>query len=243
MLNYLSEQAKKKEIIDLPFSNLTTKEREELDNARSECMDGEYITAAGRISTLVENKLREFIYSIFLLQYGDRHHRLQHIPRELYSYITENPKKDEQRGFAHSDNELTYLNRHRTYSIILGPKGVGSDNWRETFSQIFTGWDFSRMHSYLDLFFRYNLTSSHNKTEVFRPEHQSDISQYLRDSVNLLVKMNQSYHRYLKMAQKLETPGSTELAYYFSLKEFKDKFVLRPVTIDQSTKTKNYRVT
>ncbi len=167
IFNFLSDQIYKTDILPIPYEGLKNKEIEMLNTSRSDFANQDYPSAINKTTSMIEIKLRDFIYSVFLLQYGDRNHRLQRIPIKLHDYINKNPIKDKRYAFEFVGNELTYLNRHQYYPILLGP-GIGSDNWEHTFSHVFVGWNYVKMASYLQSFFKFNLTSAHNKVEVLR---------------------------------------------------------------------------
>ena len=228
IMTFLLEQIEKSFIIPISVTSLKLEEIEAFDIARSKFIAGNHLEAAGIISRLVENKLREFIYSVLLLQYGDS--RLQHIPIEHHETIKGHKKQDKDRGLPISKNELTYLNRQHYYSIVIGRHGVGADNWMNTFSKIFAKWDYQKMHSYLNMFYRFNLTSAHNKEEALK-ESGPNIFQYLIESIDLIIMINRSYSNFIDRAMKSEIIGYRELAYFFSLDDGKDKGNLQPMSI------------
>lgn len=233
VLRLISEQVTKDEILPIPFLGLRPEEFREFEVARFENSRGEHTSAARRTSTLVENKLREFIYSVFLLQYGDRSHRMQRIPIGFHSDIKTHADVDRARGLASNNNELTYLNRNQYYEILTGSGGryggIGYENWLHTFSGIFTGWDIFRMRSYMKTFYQFNLLGAHNKEEALTTINQSDINLYIMDSIKLFVKINQSYSMFLERVRRSEIPGSNEIGYYFQLD--KDTYTSQPVRV------------
>jgi hypothetical protein len=232
-----SEQVQMDEVLPIPIIGLKVEEFKDFEIARSDNIQGDYISAARRTSTLVENKLREFIYSIFLLQYGDQNHRMQRIPIKFHSDIKKHIIADRERGFASSKNELTYLNRDKYYEILTGRRGeIGYDNWLHTFSKIFAGWDAFRIQSYMKSFYHFNLLGAHNKGEVLTSINQSDINQYIMDSIKTLVKINQSYHTFLDRVKRGEISGSTEIGYYFQLDN--DTYTIQPVRVLSANRTK-----
>ncbi len=229
-----SEQIARDEVLPIPFMGIKAEEFKEFEAARFDNSRSDHISAARRTSTLVENKLREFIYSVFVLQYGDRNHRMQRIPIDFHSDIKKHVDMDKVRGFASSKNELTYLDRAQYYEILTGRSGggyggIGYDNWLHTFSKIFTGWDVFRMRSFLKSFYHFTLLGAHNKEEVLTTMNQSDINHYIMDSIKLFYKINQSYYLFLERVKKAEIPGSTEIGYYFQLD--KDNYTFQPVRV------------
>ena len=135
------------------------------------------------------DKLRNFIYSVFLLQFDDRKNRMKYIPYSHHKYIDENSTKDKQRGWTESKNELTYLNRHQYRGILFGPKQPGGSNWNYIFSKIFVGWDFRKMNSYFVRFYEFNIIASHNKN-ILETVDRSDILQYITDSIKFIININ-----------------------------------------------------
>jgi hypothetical protein len=231
ILRFLSDQVEKSKIFVIPVIGLKVDEIKSFDSIRMDYSQGKYTEAAYKLSNLMENKLRDFIYTVFVLQYNDRSTRLQHIPFGYHQYIKENSLKDKQHGFAECKNEMAYLNRHQYRYVLLGPSQPGNSNWHHVFSKIFVGWDFIRMERFLENFFNINLVASHNKKEVLTAIHQSDIHQYILDSIQLLILINKSYYLFFQQIQKNRIPGTSEIAYYFSLDNFKDNHRLRPISI------------
>jgi hypothetical protein len=88
----------------IPLSGLKKEEIEEFNKSRSDFTNVNYIDSASRISDLVENKLRAFIFSVYLLQFGDWSHRKHRIPIKLHTYIEKNPITDIRRGYQTSSN-------------------------------------------------------------------------------------------------------------------------------------------
>ena len=185
--------------------------------------------AVRRISTLVENKLREFIYSVFVLQYGHFNNRLQRIPIRFHDIIRKHIDKDKERGFTHSRNGLTYLNRQDYFDILVAYDGIGHDNWINTFSKIFAGWGIAQMRSYLDLFYQLNLISAHNKEGALTKKNQAEVYRFIVESIRLLEMMNRSYSLFLENAKKTERPGSSLADYYFSL--YENKYSVQPIHV------------
>ena len=191
----------------IPLKGLKTEEIREFVTVRADYSRGKYLSAPRLISTLVENKLRGFIYSVFALQYGDFNNRIQRIPIRFHNIIREHTDKDKKRGFTHNRNELTYLNRQHYFDILVAYEGISHENWLNTFSKIFVGWNMTQMGSYLDLFYQLNLVSAHNKEGVLTEPNQSDVYRFMVESIRLVVMMNRSYSLFLENAKKTETPG------------------------------------
>ena len=93
-----SDQVMKDNILPIPFIDLTIDEIELFDAARNFYREGELYSAVEKISTLVENKLREFIYSVFSLQYGEPNNRQQRIPHKIWDTIKTSINKDNKKG-------------------------------------------------------------------------------------------------------------------------------------------------
>jgi hypothetical protein len=81
------------------------------------------------------------------------------------------------------------------------------------------------------MFFKFHFTSSHNKKEGLSKMEASFIYDFITHSITFVSMINKSYFKFLERAQKLEITGLTELAYYFSLDDCKDKELLQPVRI------------
>jgi hypothetical protein len=114
IVKLFSEQVTKDKILHIPFIGLKIDEIIELDAARISYKEGDLSSAVGRILTLVETKMREFIYSVFLLQYGERNNRQQRIPIRIWSDIVNRMNKDKEIN----KNEFKYLNRNQYSELI-----------------------------------------------------------------------------------------------------------------------------
>jgi hypothetical protein len=231
-----SEQVTKDKTLPIPFIGLKKDEIKKLDAARISYKEGDLYSAVGKISDLVEPKMREFIYSVFLLQYGDPNNRQQRIPNWIWSDIKKRTNKDKEKGAAIDKNEFTYLNRNQYSELIAGWDGIGYDNWEHSFSKIFTrspGWDLFKVRSYLKTFKDFHLEESHNRPEYFTNLHQP-VYQFIMDSINILILINQSYSLFLERVKKAEIPGSTTIGYYFYL----NGGTLQPVRVSQTNRDK-----
>ena len=211
------------EVFKIPILGLKNDEIRAFNNARDLNRDGNYAKAAEEISELVEIKLREFLYSVFVLQYGDRNRRIQRIPRDLHKIIDKHEKSDRNQGFGYSKNELTNLTRENYCGIIVGQhtyNDIGTENWYRTFSKVFLGWNPVIVKTYFrNYFVKFNIRSVHFK-DVFTPTIQADINQFIIYSIELLVRINESYYNLLQNVKKISktgSSGSTETLYYFPL--------------------------
>ena len=227
IVSFLSDEVKMSNIMVIPLKGLKAEEIRKFVTTRADYSRGKYVSAARDISTLVENKLREFIYSVFALQYGDFNNRIQRIPNRFHNIIRGHIDKDKKQGFTRTRNELTYLNRQHYFDILVAYDGIGRENWTNTFSKIFAGWNMMQMGSYLDLFYQLNLVSAHNKEGVLTEPNQSDVYRFMVESIRLVVMMNRSYSLFLENAKKTETPGSSAAEYYFSLNQ--NKYSVQPI--------------
>jgi hypothetical protein len=234
IVRFLSEQIDKNNIMPIPAIGLKMEEIRDLDKARDDYRLAKYTSAARRISGLVENKLREFIYSVFILQYGDSRQRMNRIPKNFHYDLQKHIDKDKQCGFPISKNELTYLNRQHYFDILVARDGIGYENWQNSFSKILVGWDIGQMRSYLKMFYQCNLQSAHNKEEVFTAKDQSVIYQYITDSIRLLVTINKSYFTFLEKVKKAQLSGSTQMEYYFTLDE--NRYSVQPVHVSDENR-------
>ena len=224
-----------KSIIPIPITGLKHEEIRTFHNIRSYFINGCYLKTTQEISTLLENKLRNFIYSVFLLQFDDRKNRMSYIPYGYHKYINENSDKDKQRGWTESKNELTYLNRHQYRGILFGPKQPGGSNWNHIFSKIFIGWDFTKMNSYFLNFFDFNIIASHNK-EILESGDRSELLQHITDSIKFIININKSYEKFFQNLQKKNISGYSDHEYYFTLDNYDDKYRLRSVRFSSDAK-------
>lgn len=219
IVKLFSEQVTKEKTLPITFIGLTNEEIKEFDAARVSYIEGDLYRAVGKISDLVERKMREFIYSVFLLQYGDPNNRQQRIPIKIWYDIKKRRDIDKEKGRAINKNEFSYLNRNQYSELIAGWDGIGYDNWEHSFSKIFTrspGWDVFKIRTYLKTFTDFHLGESHNRPDYFTNLHQP-VYQFLMESMNILILINQSYSLFLERVKKAEIPGSTTIGYYFYL--------------------------
>jgi hypothetical protein len=144
--------------------------------------------------------------------------------------------KDKGQDTPLNKNEFTLLNRNQYYDLIVGREDIALDNWEHSFSKIFihSGWDISRIRSYLKIFQDFHLKASHNRTDVFENFDQSNIYQFIIDSAKIIIIINRSYFIFLERVKKAEIPGSKTIGYYFYL----DGGTLQPVLVSQTNREK-----
>jgi hypothetical protein len=230
------EQVRKDKILPIPFIGLKSEEIKEFDKARISYEEGDLSSAVGRIAELIEIKMREFIYSVFLLQYGDPNNRRVRIPPRILYDIRKRENIDTEKGDAINKNEFTYLNRNQYSELIAGRDGIGYDNWEHSFSKIFTrspGWDIFKVRSYLNTFTDFHLKDSHNRPDYFTNRHQP-VYEFIMDSIYIMILINQSYFLFLERVKKAEIPGSTTIGYYFYL----SGGTPQPVRVSQTNRMK-----
>lgn len=227
--SFLANQIDRSAVFVIPIQGLTNSEIKSFNDARELTCTGEYFKAVDEISKLVENKLREFLYGVFMLQYGERNNRIQRIPIHLHEgTINKHETSDDRQGFGYSRNELTNLNRQDYSGIITGQQqfnDIGHENWYRTFSKIFKGWDIVRTRSYFNKFIQFNIRGTHFKRDAFTPTIQSDINFFITSSLTLLVRMNESFFTLLNNTKKKQISGSTDMEYYFPLDENNSSFL------------------
>lgn len=232
IVNYLYNEINKSEIFNIPIRGLKSEEISIFHDVRDEYSKREYFNAVSKISRLVELKIRELLYNLFILQYGQQFKRMQRIPVKQRQYIADNIKKDSKIDLGISKNEFTYLNRHDYGQIIIGETSPTNKNWSHTFSKIFFDWNKNQMLEYLDKFGKFNLTSAHYKDETLTHEQQTMIYKYIISSIDFLRRINQAYLLLLQSIQKLETAGGpTKYQYFFSLDQNKDIQELEEIRI------------
>jgi hypothetical protein len=99
--------------------------------------------------------------------------------------------------------------------------------------------DFSRLgcakyKSYFKKFVDFNVRSIHTKRDAFIPAIQSDINQFVISSINLLIRINQSYTNFLRKVKKIPKTEAAESKYYFALDDTTS--FLQPVRVSDNNR-------
>jgi DNA replication protein DnaC len=231
---FLSQQIERSRILSIPIKNLRQNEVREFDKARDHFANRDYFEAVSIVSRVVEMKLRDVLYHVFILQYGEQFKRLRRIPDEQRKSINSNNEKDKKQGLSISDNECLYLNRHDYKVVLMGPNAsIGQKNWKHTFSKLLHKWKESELLEFLDNFASHNLNAGHNKDKVFTIDQQNKVYSLMIKSIELVGMINNAYQIMIKSIRKVDTGGTPRFAYYFSM-DGADIAELSPVHVTTS---------
>lgn len=237
IVNFLKNQINRSNTYLLPSKGLTNNELNILDEAREHIIKNDLYKAAEEVSNLIEDKLREFLYSVFSLQYGGREQRIRRVPDWARLNIIRREEENKKQGFGVSKNEFTNLSRKEYCGIFVRDhyyRDIGEENWDRTFSKLFRGWNMVDIRSFLKEFEKYNLRGTHRVKDAFTAVIQGDLIQFIRGSIKFIVSINESYFLFLENAKKEQISSSAEMRYYFPLE--KSTYYLQPVRLLDSNR-------
>lgn len=232
-INFMVDQLEKSKILSLPYNQLTNTDCRVIDECRTCWQKNDYYNVVAKMSTHLEKKIRQNVFNIFRLFYGDEaKYRYRRYPKKLVSVIKNRTATDQKSGMKQFDNELGFCDRAE-YKILMTKNTdeeyskEGEMNWNDVFGTIFNPWDQDQMFKFLKEFATFNVAVAHNKTESIGSENQSQILQYLLDAVFVIGKINKSYDLIMeKKAQKKESK------YYFGFKPKLDTDVIESIDVE-----------
>lgn len=195
ILNFFSSELENSKLFRIPLVNLKNDEIKLLHECRQFWRENDYKEVADRLVKAVERKIRELLYNVFTVLYGDYENRMKWVDKESRRYIEKNIRKDMGMSFPISLNEFQNLNRAQYKNLMTGIDGssVGRRNWRCIFSTIFRRWKERDLYNYLSIFAEINIRISHLKDEPFEPSEQDYVYDFMQKSTRFLMSANKVY--------------------------------------------------
>ncbi len=159
--------------------------------------------------------------------------RTKRLDKHSRGYITDNIRKDKEKGFSVGRNEYEQLNRSDYRSFIV-PNGepIATQNWSEVFSHVFSPLSPSDVREFLDKFTEFNIQAGHLKESSITLDQQTRVLDYVQRSQEFIQKLNNAYVDLLKTG--LFT-GPSPGEFYFSFDKGHDKMGLKPIFVDKET--------
>ena len=228
-ISFMKDQVEKDRIFQLSYENLTNQDCKIIDNCRTYWINGNYYSMGEEISDYLEKKIRQNIYNIFKLFYGNEKCRTRRYSKEIIKAIESKKENDQKRGMGEIQNELQFLDR-KEYKILMTKNTqenyseLGEVNWKDVFKIIFTSWDQEKLLKFLDKFGDINISVAHNKTQSIGKQNQPDMRDYVMNAIEVIQKLNSAYgviHR--KGVQLINSK------YYFGFKNTLDTLCMEDV--------------
>ena len=229
IFNFFSEEYEKSQQLHIPLVGLKNDEIRLLHECRDLWRESRYDEVAGRLTRVIERKLRTFLYNIFTILYGDFENRMKFLDSDSRKYIVKNIQQETSKGFSVSPNEFQQLNRGQYRNLMTGMQGSpeGRRNWNCIFSSIFKGSE-QELDSYLATFADFNTKVAHMKEDSIGTPEQDYVYNFMQRSMRFMMDINNAYLRLLKPDSfKFIDPSDSR----FSLDNFKDRETLTPVEL------------
>lgn len=229
-ISFMKDQIEKNRIFQLSYENLTNEDCEKIDVCRTHWSNGSYYSMCEVISDYLEKKLRQNIFNIFKLFYGNAERRYKRYSDEITHVIKNKTANDQKRGMSKTINELQFLDRSE-YKILMtkntdkNHSKYGEMNWSEVFNTIFSPWDQEDLFKFLDQFANINISVAHNKTESIGRQNQPELRSYFMNAIFVIQKLNSSYAKILKNGVK-----TTNSKHYFGFKNKLDVMIIDDVS-------------
>ena len=195
ILYFFSSELENSKLFRIPLMNLKNDEIKLLHECRQFWRENNYNGVADILVKTVERKIRELIYNVFTVLYGDYENRMKWIDKESRRYIEQNIHKDMSKSFPISLNEFQNLNRSQYKNLMTGIDGssMGRRNWKHIFSTIFLRWTERDLYNYLSMFAEINIKISHLKDEPFAPSEQDYVYDFMQKSTRFMMSTNRVY--------------------------------------------------
>ena len=229
-VSFMTDQMEKNKIFQLSYANLTDEDCKKIDLCRTHWLHGDYYCVAEIISVHLEKKIRQTVFNIFKLFYGNAEYRYRRYSNEIISMMKNRANIDQKKGMSKISNELQFLNRGE-YKILMtkntheNPSKSGEMNWNDIFAKIFSSWKQEDLFKFLDKFANINIAVAHNKTESIGRQNQPETWSYLMDAISVIQKLNNSYDIILKSGVK-----TIDSKYYFGFKKKLDTMNIENVS-------------
>jgi hypothetical protein len=253
IFSFVRSQCDISRYLTIPMKDLTNDEIRTANEIRGLLAKLGFFDAADRITVLVEQKLRRFLFNIFRLLYGDsREARLRRLGKIARGEVLNNMDRDKEDGFATGENEFEHLNR-KSYQFFLVPgknaEQIAHQNWSEVFQAVFSSMSEVDVRDFLEKFTMFDKRTGHGKEESIGPEQQSFVSHYVQRAVEMLVRLNRTYLRLLQPSVKVINVGGVDKEtvysslyegqnpdeFYFSFCRLRDREFLEPIVVDSDT--------
>jgi hypothetical protein len=183
----------------------------------------EFYEIIEKISKDTQKKLRDFLWDVFTLLYGEyslnKLKWLDRIPDKIRSYIKAAQYKSETAGFEPNENIFYNLNRGNYRELLTQNNAFSKRNWGEIFKFVLTGWNQQNFDDFLNSLAFSLIETEHYKDS--KPDRQFTINLF-HQWVSFSQKINRAY---LHIVQDgLFKDESTQNCFYISFKgyEWKD---------------------
>ena len=227
IISFMKDQIEKDRIFRLSYVNLTNQDCEKIDNCRTHWVNGEDYFTGKEISDYLEIKIRQNIFNIFKLFYGNDECRSRRYSKEIIRSIKNKKEADQKRYTRKILNELQFLDR-KEYKMLMtkntdeNPSELGEMNWNDVFKPIFTPWDQKELYRFLDQFGDFVAS---NKMKSMNKQNQFELKEYVRKSIFVIKKLNSSYQIILEKGVQL-----INSKYYFGFKDTLDVSCMKDVS-------------
>jgi hypothetical protein len=253
IFNFVKWQCDNARYLAIPLKDLTNDDVRVMNDIRDLLARQNYFSAAEKITVLIEQRLRHFLFNVFRLLYGDdRGLRMRRLGKISHKEVLDNMNRDQQDGFAVGENEFEHLNR-KSYRLFLVPgnqsEPIANQNWSEVFEPVFYSMSKEDVADFFDKFAKVDIRTDHGKEESIGPEQQSYISHYVQRALEILVKLNRTYLRLIQPTTIVSSDHGTDRTvvhsriyrgqvpneFYFSFYKFRDRDFLKPIIVDLDT--------
>lgn len=230
LLDFFEEEVDKSSYLVIPIVGLKNDEISLFHEIRAAWGKKEYFEVADETTTLVEKKLRSFLFNILSLLYGDQPNRLNRLDNTTRSYIIENSKKEKANGGIPAKNEFEQANRGNYKNFLIGSynKNIGVKNWKQVFRHVFAPINETEVKSFLDTFAEFDISTSHVKENTFEATQPSNVFNYLLKAIDIVKKINESYTKILDQGLYMVENQTENRRFFFSLSGLEDKNDLTP---------------
>lgn len=218
-------------ILNLQSINLTKLDKRNLHQAREKFLTNQYQKCARIVNDLLEEKLRNFIYGILCIKFGDKWKtRLGDLPNKYIHDQKENRMKTVLTDDSECKNDLYYASRGHYQMIIAGDDHLGKENWTLVFEKCFEEEGLTGVKETLSLYKLIADPDKHNMQDFWFNKNSDKILMLLQKSKKLIESINQSYLKILSPENIIIEDDNNVL---FSFRSGSDKSNLKSVYVDK----------
>lgn len=217
-------------IVELSSNSLTINDKKSLNSVREMFYRMEMKKSARILTDLVEEKMRNFIYLILLLKFGDKWKRRLSKTVNEYIFKQKSRSKTKINPKIDSQNDLYYCTRSHYEHIITEVKG----NWEIIFERCFEPESKEWVKETLGLISEIGNKDKHNSPESFFKKNSDKLLECIHRSKRLIELIDVAYIKVVAPEHIIiedEDEDKDDNKIFFSFKSGIDILNLQPLVI------------
>ncbi len=216
-------------IVDLSSPDLSKSDKRELHQCRLDFSREDFFESCRRLTDHLEKRLRNFLYDIFQLKYGEKWRARMGKRANTYIKGQKERSRTMLAPIQGSMNDLYNCTRQHYRTMITEVDG----NWSQVFGHCF-GYDgMLFVEDYLSRLFALSDKDKHNLPNEFFKENSDKLLLSLQQTPRFLGYINRAYIKTVLPENVFADTVNGDVHMFFSFMELKDKSNLNKLVISQ----------